>query len=78
MSIGTDYEKHSIKYLLTINDLKLLSEADDALSLITKKIIQFFDVVNLEINKNKSATNFQASADTVLMLEGKTATNVLK
>ncbi|KAI5173816.1 hypothetical protein PAEPH01_2040 [Pancytospora epiphaga] len=62
---------HSTNHLLFINDLKLLVETDDALSLMTKEVIQFFDVVGLEINKEKSATNSEASADAAVMLEGK-------
>ncbi|KAI5170098.1 hypothetical protein PAEPH01_1243 [Pancytospora epiphaga] len=62
---------HSTNHLLFIDDLKLLAETDDALSLMTKEVIQFFDAVSLEINKEKSATNSEASADATIMLEGK-------
>ncbi|KAI5169965.1 hypothetical protein PAEPH01_1133 [Pancytospora epiphaga] len=62
---------HSTNHLLFIDDLKLLAETDDALSHMTKEVIQFFDVVGLEINKEKSATNSEASADAAVMLEGK-------
>ncbi|KAI5173357.1 hypothetical protein PAEPH01_1912 [Pancytospora epiphaga] len=62
---------HPTNHLLFIDDLKQLAETDDALSLMTKEVIQFFNVVGLEINKEKSATNSEASADAAVMLEGK-------
>ncbi|KAI5169126.1 hypothetical protein PAEPH01_0458 [Pancytospora epiphaga] len=62
---------HSTNHLLFIEYLKLLINIDDILCLIAKEVVKFFDVLDLEINKDKVSVNSQASADAVVMLEDK-------
>ncbi|TBU12814.1 reverse transcriptase [Hamiltosporidium tvaerminnensis] len=70
VTVQTDAESYSTIHLLFINDLKLLAKDSSTLSAMTDEAKEFLDVIGLEINKEKSATNDTCCEDTATLLEG--------
>ncbi|KAI4293414.1 hypothetical protein PAPHI01_2688 [Pancytospora philotis] len=61
---------HVTNHHFFVDDLKLLALDDDTLARMTEETKRFYDVVGLEINREKSATNSGACADIAVLLEG--------
>ncbi|TBU20178.1 reverse transcriptase [Hamiltosporidium tvaerminnensis] len=57
VTVQTDAESHSTNLLLFIDDLKLLAKDSSTLRAMTGEAKEFLEVIGLEINKEKSATN---------------------
>ncbi|TBU20518.1 reverse transcriptase [Hamiltosporidium tvaerminnensis] len=57
VTVQTDAESHSTNHILIIDDLKLLAKDSSTLSAMTDEAKEFLEVIGLEINKEKSATN---------------------
>ncbi|TBU20063.1 reverse transcriptase, partial [Hamiltosporidium tvaerminnensis] len=70
VTVQTDAESHSTNPLLFIDDLKLLAKDSSTLSAMTGEAKEFLEVIGLEINKEKSATNDTCCEDTATLLEG--------
>ncbi|TBU10083.1 hypothetical protein CWI38_2036p0010, partial [Hamiltosporidium tvaerminnensis] len=70
VTVQTDTESHSTNHLLFIDDLKLFAKDISSLSAITGEAKEFLEVIGLEINKEKSATNDTCCEDTATLLEG--------
>ena len=70
VTVQTDAESHSTNHLLFIDDLKLLAKDSSTLSAMTGEAKEFLEVIGLEINKEKSATNDTCCEDTATLLEG--------
>ncbi|TBU13241.1 reverse transcriptase [Hamiltosporidium tvaerminnensis] len=70
VTVQTDAESHSTNHLLFIDDLKLLAKDSSTLSAMTGEAKEFLEVIELEINKEKSATNDKCCEDTAALLEG--------
>ncbi|TBU13435.1 reverse transcriptase [Hamiltosporidium tvaerminnensis] len=70
VTVQTDAESHSTNHLLFIDDLKLLAKDSSILSAMTDEAKEFLEVIGLEINKEKSATNDTCCEDTATLLEG--------
>ncbi|TBU13199.1 reverse transcriptase [Hamiltosporidium tvaerminnensis] len=70
VTVQTDAESHSTNHLLFINDLKLLAKDSSTLSAMTDEAKEFLEMIGLEINKEKSATNNTCCEDTATLLEG--------
>ncbi|TBU20463.1 reverse transcriptase [Hamiltosporidium tvaerminnensis] len=69
VKVQTDAESHSTNQLCFIDDLKLLAKDSSTLSAITDEAKEFLEVIGLEINKEKSATNDTCCEDTATFLE---------
>jgi hypothetical protein len=61
---------YSCNHLLFADDLKLMAKDDDTLKKMMAETKEFFGVVGLEINRDKSATNTAACSDDALLIEG--------
>ncbi|TBU12858.1 reverse transcriptase [Hamiltosporidium tvaerminnensis] len=70
VTVQTDAEFHSTNHLLFIDDLKLLAKDSSTLSAMTGEAKEFLEVIGLEINREKSATNDTCCEDTDTLLEG--------
>ncbi|TBU10333.1 reverse transcriptase, partial [Hamiltosporidium tvaerminnensis] len=70
VTVQTDAESHSTNHLLFIDDLKLLAKDSSTLSAMTGEAKEFLEVIGLEINKEKSATNDTCCEDTATLIEG--------
>ncbi|TBU10069.1 reverse transcriptase, partial [Hamiltosporidium tvaerminnensis] len=70
VTVQTDAESHSTNHLLFIDDLKLLAKDSSTLSAMTGEAKEFLEVIGLEINKEKSATNDTCCEDTATLLKG--------
>jgi len=55
-------------HLLFIDDLKLYAEKEDILERMMNETQKFFDVIGLEMNKAKSATNCNACKDKAIVM----------
>ncbi|KAK1348515.1 hypothetical protein LUQ84_002119 [Hamiltosporidium tvaerminnensis] len=64
----TDAKSHSTNHLLFIDDLKLLAKDSSTLSAMTGEAKEFLEVIGLEMNKEKSATNDTCCEDTATLL----------
>ncbi|KAI4293483.1 hypothetical protein PAPHI01_2757, partial [Pancytospora philotis] len=71
VTVPTNFGMHATNHLLFVDDLKLLAESDSTLASMTAETQRFFDVVGLEVNREKSATNSGACAEAAVFLEGK-------
>ncbi|TBU02145.1 putative reverse transcriptase, partial [Hamiltosporidium tvaerminnensis] len=70
VTVQTDAESHTTNHLLFIDDLKLLAKDSSTLSAMTGEAKEFLEVIGLDINKDKSATNDTCCEDTATFLEG--------
>ncbi|TBU10118.1 reverse transcriptase, partial [Hamiltosporidium tvaerminnensis] len=70
VTVQTDAESYSTNHLLFIDDLKHLAKDSSTLSAMTGEAKEFLEVIGLEINKEKSATNDTCCEDTATLLEG--------
>ncbi|TBU18736.1 hypothetical protein CWI38_0231p0040, partial [Hamiltosporidium tvaerminnensis] len=70
VTVQTDAESYSTNHLLFIDDLKLLAKDSSTLSAMTGEAKEYLEVIGLEINKEKSATNDKCCEDTATLLEG--------
>ncbi|KAK1348397.1 hypothetical protein LUQ84_002401 [Hamiltosporidium tvaerminnensis] len=70
VTVQNDAESHSTNHILFIDDLKLFTKDSSTLSAMTDEAKEFLEVIGLEINKEKSATNNTCCEDTATLLEG--------
>lgn len=66
--IKTESEHYSSNHLLFIDDLKLFSESEETLKAMLDETERFFNIVGLERNRNKSATNCKSCEDSAIVL----------
>ena len=63
-----DGDHYVSNHLLFIDDLKLFAEREDILAKMMDETKRFFDIVGLEMNKTKSATNCEACEDKAVVM----------
>jgi hypothetical protein len=68
VAIKTESEHYVTNHLLFIDDLKLYSEKEEILMKMCEETEKFFNVVGLERNRSKSATNCESCKDTAVPL----------
>ena len=68
VGIKTDEEHYVTNHLLFIDDLKLYSEKEEILLQMCEETEKFFNVVGLERNRDKSATNCEVCKDLAVPL----------
>ncbi|MCB1712129.1 MAG: reverse transcriptase family protein [Candidatus Riesia sp.] len=67
---NTDGNPHFTNHLLFIDDLKLIAEKEETLNLLLEETKNFFKLIGLEMNKEKSATNIKACEEDGILLDG--------
>jgi hypothetical protein len=70
VNVPTESGMYVTNHLLFVDDLKLMAESDDVLKQLMEETKEFFRVIGLEMNKDKSATNTTACAEDATLLEG--------
>ena len=70
VDVKTETGMHTTNHLLFIDDLKLLAEEETVLKAMMEETKKFFETIGLEMNKEKSATNSSACAESAELLEG--------
>ncbi|KAF9762034.1 Retrovirus-related Pol polyprotein from type-1 retrotransposable element R2 [Nosema granulosis] len=74
VQIPIDIEEcYSTNHLLFIDDLKLLAEDESTLGKMLEETMEFCEMVNLEINPKKSATNAASLKTEVMKLDDKSS-----
>ncbi|VDN04113.1 unnamed protein product [Thelazia callipaeda] len=68
--VPTDQGMHATNHLLFVDDLKLLATEEDIMKATSEEVQKFFEIVGLEVNPTKSATNTELCADMAVLLEG--------
>ena len=71
VEVKLEKESFCSNHLLFIDDLKLFAESEDGLKEMMQETQNFFKVVGLEMNKEKSATNSLSSESQAAFLSAK-------
>ena len=70
VEVMTENGMYITNHLLFIDDLKLMAYEEDDLKALMRETKQFFNIVGLEMNVEKSATNTDACSEDATLIEG--------
>jgi len=69
ITVKTENGMYLTNHLLFVDDLKLMAESNEELKRLMEETKEFFKVVGLDMNKDKSATNTEACVEDATLLD---------